>query len=167
MVHVSTIYFTGEPVCQPVEVTVDRRLFFVMHRAQRALLTHATARTIEALGVSPAQLATLRHVSKHPGCSLSELAKVLDVAKSAITTMTRRMEAAGLLRREPNAADGRGGLLFVTEKGENIRVQALPLMRRLNAEILEGFSEAEAETILRFFNALVTRYADRDASDEG
>jgi DNA-binding MarR family transcriptional regulator len=146
---------------------MDRRLFFLMHRADRALLTHATARTIDALGVSPAQLATLHHVSKHPGCSLSELANVLDVAKSAVTSMTRRMEAAGVLRRAPNAADGRGGLLFITEKGEEVRTKALPLIRKLNAELTEGFNEAEVETILRFFSAIVARYGENDSADEG
>jgi DNA-binding MarR family transcriptional regulator len=80
--------------------------------------------------------------------------------------MVKRMEAAGTLRREPNEKDARGSLLFVTPKGESIRVQAQPLLRKLNAELMEGFSPAEAETILRFFNTLVERYADTESALE-
>jgi MarR family transcriptional regulator, organic hydroperoxide resistance regulator len=139
---------------------LDKRLFFLMHRAHHALLAYATATTVNALGASPAQLATLHYVGKHPGCSLTDVAGMLDVAKSAVTSMVRRMEAAGLVRREPNASDGRGSLLRLTEKGESVRVQALPLLRKLNAEIMDGFSPAENETILRFFNSVVERYGD-------
>ena len=145
---------------------MDKRLFFLMHRAHHALVADVTARTVMALGVSPAQLATLHYVAKHPGCSLTDVANLLDVAKSAVTSMVRRMEAAGIVRREPNAKDGRGSLLRVTPKGEGIRVQALPLMRKLNAEIMEGFTPAEAETILRFIHSIVARYGDADR-DEG
>jgi DNA-binding MarR family transcriptional regulator len=145
---------------------MDKRLFFLMHRAHHALLAYVTARTHEAIGVSPGQLATLHYVSKHAGCSLTDVASLLDVAKSAVTSMVKRMEAAGTLRREPNEKDARGSLLFVTAKGESIRVQAQPLLRKLNAELMEGFSPAEAETILRFFNTLVERYAESDSALE-
>jgi DNA-binding MarR family transcriptional regulator len=149
-------------------MTLDKRLFFLMHRAHHALLAHATARTVDALGVSPAQLATLHYVAKHAGCSFTDVANLLDVAKSAVTSMVRRMESAGLLRREPNAKDGRGSLLFLTAKGEVVRVQAQPVIRRLNAELLEGFDAAESETILRFFGSLLERYGDteRGAGDD-
>jgi DNA-binding MarR family transcriptional regulator len=139
---------------------LDKRLYFLMHRAHHALVAHVTARTLEALGVSPAQLATLHYVSKHPGCSLTEVANLLDVAKSAVTSMAKRMEGADLLRREANVKDARGSLLFVTAKGEGIRVQAQPLIRKLSAEILGGFSSSEVETIVRFLNSVVERYAD-------
>jgi DNA-binding MarR family transcriptional regulator len=149
----------------PSERDLDKRLFFLMHRAHHALLSDVTARTVVALGVSPAQLATIHYVSKHAGCSLTDVANLLDVAKSAVTSMVKRMEAAELLRREPNTKDGRGSLLFVTSKGESVRVQALPLLRKLNAEIMEGFSPGEVETILRFLNSLVTRYGDGERGE--
>ena len=139
---------------------MDKRLFFLMHRAHHALLSDVTARTIVALGVSPAQLATIHYVAKHPGCSMTDVANLLDVAKSAVTSTVKRMEAADILRREPNAKDARGSLLYVTPKGESIRVQALPFIRKLNAELMEGFSPAEVETILRFFDSIVARYGE-------
>jgi DNA-binding MarR family transcriptional regulator len=141
-------------------VGTDRRLFFLMHRAHRGLLAHVNARTLEELGVSSSQLATLYYVAKHPGCSNTEVANLLDLNKSAVGGLVQRLETAEVLRREPNPRDGRGHMLFVTKKGEAIRQQSLPLIRKLTAEITEGLSPVEIETVFRFLNTLVDRFGD-------
>ena len=139
---------------------VDRRLFFLMHRAHRALFLHVNARTSEALGVTTAQLGALYYVAKNDGCSLSEVADVLDMNKSAVTTLVRRLERSGVLRRKPNPKDARGSRLFVTEKGKTVRAQSLGVVRRLTGEVTEGFSDAEMDVVLRFLNAIVERFGD-------
>jgi len=138
--------------------TMDRRIFFLVHRAQRALSTHASAGLAEALGISVAQLTTLMYVSRHEGCSLTELADLLDLNKSAITGLVQRMERAGTLRREPNPSDARGSLLYLTPKGNELRERAKPLLRRLNAELTQGFTADEIDTVLRFLNTTVERF---------
>jgi MarR family transcriptional regulator, organic hydroperoxide resistance regulator len=145
---------------------MDRRLFFLFHRAQRALATYASAGLDEHLGISIAQLTTIMYVSKHSGCSLTELADLLDLNKSAVTGLVQRMERAGTLRREANPQDGRGQLLFVTPKGETLRDRARPLLRRLNADLTEGFSEAEMDVVYRYLNTLVARFATEPRKDD-
>jgi DNA-binding MarR family transcriptional regulator len=140
----------------------DRRLFFVLHRAHRVLLASANAATIEHLGVSSAQLTALQYVAKHDGCSMTMLADVLDLNKSGVSGLVDRMEHAELLHREPNPRDGRGSLLRITPKGQQVRERALPLLRRLNAELTSGFTAEEEETVLRFLNAIIERYADNN-----
>jgi len=129
------------------------------------MLAHVNARALEELGISASQLTTLYYVAKHPGCSNTEVANLLDLNKSAVGGLVQRLEAAEALRREPNPRDGRGHMLFVTKKGEAIRQQSLPLIRKLTAEITEGLSAAEVETVFRFLNTLVDRYGD-DATEE-
>ena len=136
---------------------MDRRLFFLLHRAQRALFARAGAELDEALGISVAQLTTLMYVAKHPGCSLTELADLLDLNKSAVTGLVQRMERAGTLVRAPNPEDARGSLLYVTPRGDELRERGRPLIRRLNAELTCGFSEAEMEVVARWLNELVER----------
>jgi MarR family transcriptional regulator, organic hydroperoxide resistance regulator len=144
----------------------DRRLFFLLYRAQRALAAYASAALDDALGVSVAQLTTIMYVAKHAGCSLTELADLLDLNKSAVTGLVQRMERAGTLRREPNPEDARGQRLFVTAKGESLRDRARPLLRRLNADLTEGFSEAEMEIVYRYLNTLVARFATEPRKDD-
>jgi DNA-binding MarR family transcriptional regulator len=141
-------------------VGADRRLFFLMHRAHRAVIAHVNARALAELGVSSSQLAALYYVAKHPGCSMTEVASLLDLNKSAVSGLVQRMEGAQVLRREPNPRDGRGAMLYLTKRGESIRAQSLPLIRKLTAEITEGFAAAEVDVVFRFLNALVDRYGD-------
>jgi len=138
--------------------TMDRRLFFLLHRAHRALSTHASVGLSDALGISASQLTTLMYVARHEGCSLTELADLLDLNKSAITGLVQRMERAGTLRREPNPDDARGSLLFVTPKGHEVRERAKPLLKRLNTELTHGFSADEMDVVLRFLNSVVDRF---------
>jgi DNA-binding MarR family transcriptional regulator len=138
---------------------MDRRLFFMLHRAQRALAGYAASGLDAALGISVAQLTTLMYVAKRPGCSLTELADLLDLNKSAVTGMVQRMERAGTLRRAANPDDARGSSLFVTAKGDELRERARPLVRRMNAELTEGFAPQEIETVLRFLNRTVERFS--------
>lgn len=145
---------------------MDRRLFFLLHRADRALLARAGAGLDAALGVSVAQLTTIMYVSKHAGCSLTALAELLDLNKSAVTGLVQRMERAGTLRREPNPDDARGSRLYVTHRGEELRERARPLLRRFNAELTDGFTEREIEIVLRFLNAVVERYGNPPAEEK-
>ena len=138
----------------------DRRLLFLMHRAHRAMTGHVNARMLDELGISASQLTTLLYVAKNPRCSMSDVAAVLDLAKSAASSTLHRLELAGLLRREPNPKDARGSLLVITPSGEDIRVRSLPVIRRLQEQLTEGFDARERETILRFLNTVVDRYGD-------
>ena len=141
-------------------MALDRRLLFLMHRAHRAMLGHINARMLDEVGISASQLTTLLYIAKHPRCSMTDVAGVLDLAKSAASSMLRRLELAGFVRREPNPNDARGSLLVITRSGEEMRVRSLPLVRRLQDQLTEGFDADERETILRFLNAVVDRYAD-------
>ena len=146
-------------------MATDRRLFFLMSRAHRGLLAYVNSRTVSELGVSGSQLAALYYVAKHPGCSMTEVANLLDLNKSAVGGLVQRLEAADVLRREPNPRDGRGHMLFATRKGEAVRAQSLPLVRKLTAEITDGFTATEVDTIYKFLNALVDRFGDDPAEE--
>jgi DNA-binding MarR family transcriptional regulator len=142
---------------------LDRRLFFLINRVHRLLLTRAGAVLDAELGISVAQLTSLMYVVKRPGCSLTELADVLDLNKSAVTGLVQRMERAGTLRREANPEDARGSRLFVTPRGEELHEHARPLVKQLNADLVQGFSPAEIETVLRFLNVTLHRLQTEEA----
>jgi DNA-binding MarR family transcriptional regulator len=141
-------------------MAADRRLFFLFHQAHRALFAYANARMVEALGVTTAQLGALHYIADHDGCSLSDVANVLDTNKSALTALARRLEASGVVRRRPNPDDARGTNLFLTEKGKDVRARSLAVIRRLTAEATEGFSERELDVLFRFLNSVVDRLSE-------
>jgi DNA-binding MarR family transcriptional regulator len=154
--------FTGRTNARPL----DRRLLFLLHRAHRAVTAHVNACMVDELGISATQLSTLLYVAKNPRCSMTDVAAVIDLAKSAASSTLRRLEVAGLVRREPNPKDGRGSLLVITARGEETRVNSLPVIRRLQEQLTEGFDAAERETIFRFLNAVADRCGDASERED-
>ena len=135
----------------------DRRLLFLLQRARRAALAHVNARTLDRLGVSVAQLGTLSYLAQRHGCTMTEIAELLDLNKPAASAMLRRLERARLIRREPNPRDGRGTLLFLTAKGERVRLASRPVFQRAMSELIGDFAPSELEAVFRFLNALLER----------
>ena len=81
--------------------------------------------------------------------SAAELAADVGLDRSGVSRRASRLEAAGLVRREPDPADGRSVLLTLTDQG----TQTVELMRqRLAARIdasLSSWPRAEARAFAR------------------
>jgi DNA-binding MarR family transcriptional regulator len=61
--------------------------------------------------------------------TVSELTAILGVAQSSITQLVRRVEDAGLLRREVSTADARVRYLRLTKRGERQLARAVADLR--------------------------------------
>ena len=148
---------------------MDQRLLFVLHRAARAAVAYTNAVLAERLAISVAQLATLSLLAERPGRSLTEIARELDLNKSAVSGMLSRLERAELIAREPNPRDGRGAHLLLLDRGKNLRKRSQPIFRGVMAELTAGFTPAELDVVLRFLNAIIERCgttASEEDSDE-
>jgi DNA-binding MarR family transcriptional regulator len=55
---------------------------------------------------------------------LSKIGERLQVHATSVTNVVDRLEAAGLVRREPNPRDGRGTLAVVTDAGRDVADKA-------------------------------------------
>lgn len=73
-------------------------------------------------GLRLAQFSVLNHMARlGDGRSPLALARAFQVTKGAMTNTLRRLEARGLIRVVPDAADGRGKRVLLTEKGRRVR----------------------------------------------
>ncbi len=95
----------------------QRRTYF-----QLQLAAHQTRVVADELfhrdgGITTAQAAALSLIAQRGGCSQRDLAGVLRQRESAITTMVRRLERAGLVERHVSVADARAWELWLTPAG--------------------------------------------------
>jgi len=88
-----------------------------------------TARDLAAIGLSEPDFEVLSTLSERPGHSstLHEQAAKMRWSRSRLSRHATRMEARGLLRREPDPADGRGCLLVLTASGLDTLDRAAPV----------------------------------------
>jgi DNA-binding MarR family transcriptional regulator len=62
--------------------------------------------------------------SRDGGLPLSKIGERLQVHATSVTNIVDRLEAAGLVRREPNPRDGRGTLAVITDDGRAVADKA-------------------------------------------
>lgn len=87
-----------------------------------------TAHDLTAIGLSDPDYEVMSTLSERPGhaSTLHEQAAKMGWSRSRLSRHATRMEERGLLRREPDPADGRGCLLSLTEHGLGTLKNAAP-----------------------------------------
>ncbi len=87
------------------------------------VLSEAHTRTFAEFGLNAANfdvLATLRRAGPPYALSPSELIEWTMVTSGTMTNRLDRLEAAGLIERRPNPADGRSAVVGLTETGARL-----------------------------------------------
>lgn len=100
----------------------------------------------EEFGLTLQQAAVLRALGPGRSISMNELAGMMDCDASNVTGIINRLEARGLIKRRPSAADRRYKMLTLTKAGAECRNK---MHARLIAPgpSLMGFSQPELEQL--------------------
>lgn len=127
-----------------------RRLPLLLRRAWFSL-NQAFRRFSAQAGITPDQFTVLRTLMEHEPLALTqrELADRMTSDPNTITSLVKRMEASGLIRRRADVDDRRAQRLHITAMG-NLRFnQAKPLAAELQTRVLRSLPESRREEFLR------------------
>ena len=117
-------------------------------RAAKHALAHASIAVFARHGVYEGQQFVLRRLWREDGLTPGQVARQLGLATPTVTRAATRMEAAGLLRREPHPTDGRLVRLWLTPRGRELEQVIGPEMRALTERTLAGFSSDERAVLV-------------------
>lgn len=98
-------------------------LGYALKRAQHAMRQHMD-RQLRELGLSAPQYAVLASVEREPGASNAQLARLAFVTPQTMQAMLVKLEQAGLIVRQPDAAHGRIQRTLLTPRGQQVLQQA-------------------------------------------
>ncbi|OCB17990.1 MarR family transcriptional regulator [Mycobacterium malmoense] len=101
------------------------KIWSLNYRVLLSVISCAEA-DICALGVESKELFLLAEVDEHP--YPAELAAALSMPKATVTAYLKRLEAAGFVRREIDAADLRRHRLLLTPAGRQAATDGLALL---------------------------------------
>lgn len=118
------------------------------------LLGSAINRRLAELGVRTGHLATLLALYDNDGQIQAELTRTVGVEQPTMVATLRRMEAAGLVRRDPDPDDRRRAIVTLTPKALAIRADVQALRREIAAEALADFTTEECASVLEMLNRL-------------
>jgi DNA-binding MarR family transcriptional regulator len=145
----------------------DPALFVLLNEI--GIITQLARHRFEAAqpdGLLISHFSLLNHLVRvGDGRSPVRIATAFQLAKSAITNTLQRLEARGFVRLEPDPADGRGKLVFLTDAGRARRDAAIAAAEASFAEIANLPDAAARAALIGHLGAL--RQALDQARDPG
>lgn len=84
-----------------------------------------------------------------------DLARFAKVEQPPMAQMLGRMERDGLIARTPDPADGRSSRIALTETAQDRLPEAIDVLLQGNAEVLAGFTEAEAAQLTALLQRVI------------
>jgi DNA-binding MarR family transcriptional regulator len=122
--------------------------------AAKRVLAHASATAFARHGVHEGQQYILLALWAEDGQPPGELARRLGLATPTVTRATTRMEAAGLLRRQPHERDRRLVRLFLTDRGRALEKEIGREIDELSERALASLDESERATLVRLLDSI-------------
>ena len=114
----------------------------------------ATVETdITTLGLDSKELFLLAEIDDHP--YPAELASTMSMPKATVTLYLKRLEAAGLLRREIDPADLRRHRLQLTPAGRRGTKEGLALLSDAFGKRLERLTRAQQNELKRLLEQIL------------
>ncbi|HEY0936538.1 MAG TPA: MarR family transcriptional regulator [Trebonia sp.] len=109
---------------------------------------------LRPLGLYAGQELLLLQLREHDGGSQQDLVAALGLDHSTVTKMLQRLERAGLVTREPSAADRRSTLVRLTPEGRRLCGKVEDIWAQLEEATVGGLSDRQRQQ-LRQLLALV------------
>lgn len=130
-------------------------------------LDHALQRASKAmageLGVTAEQRMIVRIVGRYPGITPGQLARLLRVDASTLSTSLHRLLARGLIARRRDVRDRRRVTLGLTSAGHMLDVPAAPSVESAVEEVLRALPDAHVEEFKQVVRALVRAISSESA----
>ena len=159
-------YFTNTnqraPTVRPSNDTADTQpstardfpaswAIYSLARSHRAL----AATMLSDLGLFPSQELILMQLWDADGQSQKALGQTQRFDHSTIAKSVRRLESAGLVRREKSQEDGRVTLVFLTEAGQALKERTLGIWGELERKTVQSLTAREQAQLVALARKIV------------
>ena len=94
----------------------------------------------------------LFQLSVNKKMTMGELTEKINRDKSTTTVLVRKLESEGFITGEPDPADKRSRIIFLTEKGKQFNNTAMELSKELLDTFYKDFTEDEKQ---KFYESLL------------
>ena len=89
---------------------------------------------------------------------MTDLSKALAVKNATLTGLIDRLERSAFVMRRASKNDRRSIRIYITPEGIEECDKAKPVIKRVNEEIKDGFSQEEIEVFKRVLNSVFQKF---------
>ncbi|MCF1647591.1 MarR family transcriptional regulator [Streptomyces indiaensis] len=143
---------------------LDQQICFSLHAASRAF-NGVYRGILKDLGLTYPQYLVMLVLWEHDELPVKKLGEHLRLDSGTLSPLLKRLEAAGLVRRERSARDERSVEVRLTEEGVALRARALQVPRRIASST--GFGAEEIRMLRARLDELTTALDAAAALAEG
>jgi DNA-binding MarR family transcriptional regulator len=170
LVEVSTkTYHGGMPTeSEWLDPREDRAWRAFMH-AHHHLAVRLNRLLLQDSGLTEADYEILAVLSDHPAGRMpaQEMYTLLQWEKSRLSHQVRRMQAQGLITREPNPADGRSAIIRLLPAGRRAIEDAAPQhVHNVRRHFIDLLTPAELDILAALNERILRHLAEEPAPDE-
>jgi DNA-binding MarR family transcriptional regulator len=127
---------------------LDSLMGYAIRRAQ--IKTYETfIMALEPWGITPPRFSAMVIVSLNPGLKLTQLAKIMGIARSGAVILVDALEELGYMERQPAPEDRRAFSLALTEKGKQDLVQISQIVTEQDKQVIQPLSTSEQQELHR------------------
>ncbi|BBH24751.1 transcriptional regulator [Paenibacillus baekrokdamisoli] len=127
---------------------LDESVGFLMGVTYRKL-TNFLLQRLKNYDITPEQWAVLVRVREQEGLIQKELAARSGKDKPTTTRILDTLESKQYITKKPDKSDRRSFLIYMTEKGNTLIEQTLPIERQTLVDVTAGFSKSEYDMLIQ------------------
>lgn len=140
-------------------MAVEDRLIYLISKVYQRLITKLQKSYLEnGIEVTPIQGMLLFFLLKNDGSSLTQISQGLMLENPTVTGLIDRLEKSGYVKRSDHPTDRRIYLVYLTRKGTLAAKKALPIVKGLNEQIKEDYSETEIESFKKILIGTLNKF---------
>ena len=131
-------------------------------RRLNQISTHVFSRHMQRIGVdlTPVQFAAMDAIATYPGIDQAGVAAKIAYDRATIGGVIDRLEHKGYVTRNVCKRDRRAREVRLTQMGESVFAEILPVVTALQDEILPGLTPAECAKFLKLANKAIGNVPD-------
>lgn len=107
------------------------------------------------VGVTTEQWKILLYLYREDGQTQSSLAESTGKDEPCVSRLIDTMEKHNLVLRTRHPFDRRTNLIYITEKGKNIKEALMDLGQKTNVELTQGIAQEEIDACIRVLNKVI------------
>lgn len=129
--------------------------------------THLFARRMQEIGVdlTPVQFATMDVIAAHPGIDQAGVAAKIAYDRATIGGVIDRLDQKNYVIRSVSPRDRRAREVQLSEQGQRLHQQVLPLIESMQDEMLEALTPEERSVFLTLARKALGAATDSDKTD--
>lgn len=136
------------------KMVIEDCIAFLTNKASKTISDNLEQR-LSVYGVTRVQWIAMYFIDKNELDSQKELAEIIGIKESTLTSLLDRMEREGLITKESDDCDRRKKLVVLTDKGREVKTKLTVVAEKFKNDATRNLSQEQVESFQKILDIMV------------